>query len=193
MDVDALFASPPLASLDPDIISFLRESLAPESSPSEAAELLQPFLVDAELADEQQKLGKEHPRERNLGNHPSKGGNSSSIHLHYFGFQMFIFDGMDTDPSEREKVFIIDSKVPLGGHMRSFPGGIHWVWPPESIIAFLGSRGFQPKPSFATATGKGQPKAYSTNPARWMQKILKKQARHPKRKILRVKILQGAL
>ena len=67
------------------------------------------------------------------------------------------------------------------------------MWPPESIIAFLGSRGFQPKPSFATATGKGQPKAYSTNPARWMQKILKKQARHPKRKILRVKILQGAL
>ena len=72
MDVDALFASPPLTSLDPDVISFLRESLAPESSPSEAAELLQPFLADAELADEQQKLaGKEHPRERNLGNHPS--------------------------------------------------------------------------------------------------------------------------
>ena len=50
------------------------------------------------------------------------------------------------------------------------------MWPPESIIAFLGSRGFQPKPSFATATGKGQPKAYSTNPARWMQKILKKKS-----------------
>ena len=69
MDVDALFASPPLASLDPDIISFLKESLAPESLPSEAAELLQPFLVDAELADEQQKLGTEHEGKK-LGKSP---------------------------------------------------------------------------------------------------------------------------
>ena len=120
MDVDALLASPPLTSLDPDVISFLRESLASESSPSEAAELLQPFLADAELADEQQKLRKE-----NEG---------------YIGWW---------PPSSKEGLYII----------------IYIIYIVD--IPFLAYRGFQPKPSFATATGKGD------NPARSMQKILK--------------------
>ncbi|CAK9086469.1 unnamed protein product [Durusdinium trenchii] len=56
MDVAGLLSSEPLASLDPAVRSFLAESLADASTVSETAELLAPFLADAELGDEKETL-----------------------------------------------------------------------------------------------------------------------------------------
>ena len=49
MDVDALLSSEPCRRLEPEVRDFLRTSLKDAGDP---AELLTPFLADAELADE---------------------------------------------------------------------------------------------------------------------------------------------
>ena len=56
MDVAGLLESPQLRSLDADVHGYLCESLRLVEDPQQAAELLAPFLEEAELADEQQIL-----------------------------------------------------------------------------------------------------------------------------------------
>lgn len=48
MDLCGLLSSPQLASLDADVRGYLREALAATGDAAEAAELLGPFLAEAE-------------------------------------------------------------------------------------------------------------------------------------------------
>lgn len=56
MDVPGLLSSAPVSALDADVRGYLQSSLAALGA-AEAAELLAPFLAEAELANDAEMLG----------------------------------------------------------------------------------------------------------------------------------------